>query len=644
MTAASDPTLDLSDPYSQRLAALGVDATLLAPDSRGTLVDPTLRASAPGLARIDLPTVRTQDGDAPADVRLEGTLGEGGMGRVLSAQQVAMRREVAVKVLRADADPASSGELLREALVTGRLEHPNIVPIYLLGRTPEGVPLFVMKRIEGVPWSEVIADPSKAPGLTASARDDLELHLEVLLKVCDAMEFAHDRGILHRDLKPQNVMLGSYGEVYVVDWGIAVSMNDDGVIPAARDARGIAGTPAYMAPEMAAADPVQFSPRTDVYLLGAILHEIVSGAPPHEGRSVLKQLCQAFDSTAPTYSVEVPEELAGICRKAMARDPKDRFDSVDALRDAVLAFLRHRGSWKLCQEADKRAALFLAQLADVDAKPDRLERLHGLFSECRFGYQQALAEWEGNATARAGLDRLLQSMIEFELRRGNALSAESLIAEHSRPEPELASRVEQAVRKARKTQAKLQELLRLQRDVDFTVGSNARATASAALGVLWCVLSMVAAWLDKSGRWKFGYPQAVGAISTYAVMMAVFLLGMRRAIPLNRIQRKVLLTAALAAFGFVLHFVICWLVGISLDHALAMFLLWVGGGWCLMGILFDLKMLPTGITFALCGCSVLLWPRWQIEAFGIGVLLGYGLLALAWRERPVDGSRTGWGD
>ena len=165
-------------------------------------------------------------------------------GAALSAEQVALRREVAVKVLRPGAEPPASGHLLREALVAGRLEHPNIVPIYLLGRTPEGAPLFVMRKIAGVPWSEVLGDPSRAPAFFArAAKDALAFHLSIFTRVCEAVHFAHARGVLHRDLKPDNVMLGGYGEVYLVDWGLAVALEDDGVLQPARAATTLAGTP-----------------------------------------------------------------------------------------------------------------------------------------------------------------------------------------------------------------------------------------------------------------------------------------------------------------------------------------------------------------------------------------------------------------
>jgi eukaryotic-like serine/threonine-protein kinase len=149
------------------------------------------------------------------------------MGKVFSAEQVALGREVVVKILKEDSKEESTDMLLREAMIAGRLEHPNVVPVYLLGRSASGEPIFVMRRIDGVSWASVLRDVNTAPGMFAGIRDPLEFHLDVFLEVCDAVQFAHSRGILHRDLKPSHVMLGAFREVYVVDWGLAVSLGDD---------------------------------------------------------------------------------------------------------------------------------------------------------------------------------------------------------------------------------------------------------------------------------------------------------------------------------------------------------------------------------------------------------------------------------
>ncbi|MCA9573515.1 MAG: serine/threonine protein kinase, partial [Myxococcales bacterium] len=197
-------------------------------------------------------------------------------------------------------------QLLREARVTGALEHPNIVPVHALLTSEEGAPLMVMKRVEGVAWGDRLR-------ATDGGLEDLEQNLRILLQVCHAVHFAHTRGVLHRDLKPHNVMLGEFGEVYVVDWGTAVALRDDVPIeglPKARNVSGVVGTLQYMAPEMVGGSGAELDERSDVYLLGAMLHEVLTGDPPHLGDKVEQLLVRAWQSRPYTYEPQVPAELA----------------------------------------------------------------------------------------------------------------------------------------------------------------------------------------------------------------------------------------------------------------------------------------------------------------------------------------------
>ncbi|HVK87488.1 MAG TPA: serine/threonine-protein kinase, partial [Kofleriaceae bacterium] len=206
------------------------------------------------------------------------------MGLVRSAIQTSLGRTVAVKTLKpAMRDAGAQLDLLREAWITGAVEHPNVVPVHALELAPDAGPSIVMKRIDGVAWSRLIADAGEVTR-RFGATDLLAWNLGILEHVLNAVRFAHRLGILHRDLKPANVMIGDFGEVYLLDWGIAVSLRDDGTgrFPLAANARDLAGTPAYMAPEMLGRDDgPPLSERTDVYLAGSILYEIVTGAPPH---------------------------------------------------------------------------------------------------------------------------------------------------------------------------------------------------------------------------------------------------------------------------------------------------------------------------------------------------------------------------
>jgi serine/threonine-protein kinase len=634
--------MDGREQYEAYLATLGYKASELVVDRKGTLVtlNPASEKAAPRL-----PILHTEDhGGELADVRVTSVLGEGGMGRVLAAQQVALQREVAVKVLRDDAtDPKASGDLLREALVAGRLEHPNIVPVYMLGTTPLGAPLFVMRRIEGVPWSEVLKDISKAPAFFQTERDDaLAFHLMVFSRVCEAVQFAHSKHILHRDLKPDNVMLGAYGEVYLVDWGLAVSLKDDGHLPLAREATILAGTPRYMAPEMAAVRADALSERTDIFLLGAILHEVITKRAPYVGKTVMEQLVHAFECRKQSYGGDVPPGLAAICLRAMAYKTDDRYATVDELRRDVRDFLQHRNSLNLAHEADERANALLELLSDDvtddQARSSSIAReamqagatAQQLFYECRFGYSQALKAWAKNQSASDGLQRVIEAMIEHELRRKNPQTAASLLAQLPVSNAALSEKVKQALAQVSKLEKRLQELEAFQSESDGSVGARDRARSLGYFAVFWLVMSTLAFELDRRRIWPFGYREAMMAITLNAVFATSASAYVMRTTKTNTILRKLLFVASLMGTGLTSHWVLSWYLGLSLHAALVEFLWWVAGGWILVAIVFDPRTVGSGIVFGAAAIAITLWPSLQLLLFGIGCFFAYGWTAAIW--------------
>ncbi|HEX3757118.1 MAG TPA: serine/threonine-protein kinase [Kofleriaceae bacterium] len=289
--------------------------------------------------------------DEAARYRFGEVLGEGGMGEVLLAHDEHIGREVAVKRIRGLEPTAEElSRFLREARVQGRLEHPAVVPVHDLAIDRDGRPFFVMKRLTGTTLQELLVR------LRTGADDGAGLRrrmLRAFVDVCLAIEFAHSRGIVHRDLKPANIMLGDFGEVYVLDWGVARALTEtadpggppSGVTPAAADLRldtgdtlvgTVLGTPAYMAPEQLAGD--RAGPAADVYALGCILYEIVAGVPLHTQRSVGEALTQS-PARPSARRPDAPPELDAICERATTVDPDARLGSARALGDAVLAYL-----------------------------------------------------------------------------------------------------------------------------------------------------------------------------------------------------------------------------------------------------------------------------------------------------------------
>jgi serine/threonine protein kinase len=353
----------------------------------------TLRTPAP--ASSEAPPAGRQ----PAGYDILGELGRGGIGIVYRARQQTLQREVALKRLQS-ADGPLRQAFLAESMVTGELEHPNIVPIYGLCEEAQGELWLVMKRIGGRTLAQLIAD-------VPTPRDPREIDrlLDVLLDVADALRFAHSRGILHRDVKPVNVMVGTFGEVMLLDWGIAAYFGDESSaadsVPHVRDLDMIAGTPLYMPPEMADGRGADCGPWTDVYLLGATLYEVITGKPPHRGRTLDDVLAAASRGAPIAFSTTVPPELQEICRRALAHTPALRYPDIESFQAALRDYLENRESRALVVRADdglERWRKSVAAGIDDAGRP----RAYRAISEVISSFQHAYVLWPGNAAARAG--------------------------------------------------------------------------------------------------------------------------------------------------------------------------------------------------------------------------------------------------
>lgn len=486
-------------PFEPRDAADGADllATLPAPVARtlatfsnafaatvAAAPNATLRPNSDGATTLDataeaaLPSMRL--GEA---LEMGATLGEGGMGVVRLGRQRALGRAVAVKTLRDDARPSDAGRLLREAWISATLEHPNIVPVYELGTGADGRPVLVLRLVEGSSWAQVLDDPEALASRLTAGTDALDWNLRVLAQVCDAVGLAHARGILHRDIKPDNVMLGRHGEVYLLDWGIAATLEPDpsGRLPCVRDVAEVVGTPCYMPPELLQADVTRMGPALDVYLLGATLYELVTGRPPHTGNGFAALASSILLGPPRLEEPAVPAELAAIIHRAMATDPGDRHPSARALRDALLTFLGHRHSVAVARDA-ARALRELEALA-LEDDPERA-RIYATLGEARFGFRQALSEWSDNAEARQGLAQAMRVGVELELRLGRAEAAASLLAELTDPPADLETRVRAAL--AREEEER-QRNERFARDHDPSIGRRTRTLMQLVFASCWII-------------------------------------------------------------------------------------------------------------------------------------------------------------
>jgi len=278
--------------------------------------------------------------------RLGRRIGKGGMGEVIAARDEQVGRDVAIKRMRAAAPPERAiRRFLREASVQGRLEHPAIVPVHELGRDDDGLPFFVMKKLSGTTLGKILGDP------TTRARVGLQRLLRAFAEVCLALELAHVRGIVHRDLKPENILLGDFGEVYILDWGVAkvIGEDDDGEFADLHSGSGghataagtAIGTPGYMAPEQARG-ATDVDGRADIYALGCVLHEILTGEPLHS-RGVDSTQRTTIERDPPPLQRspgrEIPPELDALCTAATATERGARVQTARELGDRVQRFL-----------------------------------------------------------------------------------------------------------------------------------------------------------------------------------------------------------------------------------------------------------------------------------------------------------------
>ncbi|MCA8962854.1 MAG: serine/threonine protein kinase, partial [Planctomycetes bacterium] len=338
---------------------------------------------------------------AKSPLRVEREIGRGGMGRILKVWDDELGRPMALKTLWADAPGSGpSGRLFEEAQILGQLDHPGVVPVYEFSSDgPEGA-YFTMRKIRGRNLQAVLPQiRSRVEGWS------LTRGIGVIVAVCDTMDYAHSRHVVHRDLKPANVMIGEFGEVYVVDWGLAKVLGARADEDAGRDGRAavstdraelarsgsessslltrdgeLIGTPYFMSPEQANGDDL--GPAADIYAVGTLLYCVLTGVPPYKSEgsatdhaTVLRRLRASPPEPVESLDPRSPSELVAICEKAMARAPEERYASMRDMADDLRAYLdgrvvsAHRtGAWAELQKwilRNKTAAASIALLVSV---------------------------------------------------------------------------------------------------------------------------------------------------------------------------------------------------------------------------------------------------------------------------------------
>ena len=409
----------------------------IAPDSYQPRTDGTAGMSnqPPTLRELIVPTtsptqaILTEIRRTPEErLQIESRAASGGMGTIDVAVDRALDRRIAVKTLHTHlrSNDAAVRMFLREARLTGLLDHPHIVPVYDIGERNGEQLYFSMKLVEGQTLSDVIRAIPRGP-LDTSVLYGL---LDVLTKVCDALAFAHSRGVLHCDIKPANIMVGEFGQVYLMDWGIARLVSSEAAPASSPGPRAtpaphasatdhsIIGTPCYMSPEQARGDRDKLDARSDVFLLGSVLYELITRRPPYASSDRTETLSLAANGSFPAprkiaKDGGVAPELERIVLRAMAKNPDARYPSVVALRDDLLRFMRGGGDFPrrtfqagetIVREGEQGDAAYIIVAGTCEIQkelPSGTETLQTIGPGAVFGEMAILTEGPRTATVVA---------------------------------------------------------------------------------------------------------------------------------------------------------------------------------------------------------------------------------------------------
>lgn len=624
--------------FEQTLSILGATAHPVAHETINPMIpsSPAIPARSLDLGLTiptleDLPTLAIsskdeEDGGDKGEFEILGVLGAGGMGVVELARQSVMQREVVIK--RPHGHEASRHQinaLVKEGILTGRLEHPNIIPVHFLGRTKQGLPALVMKRIVGTNWREMIHD-EEHPFWNNVQGDRLDWHLRVLLQVSNAIDFAHSKGILHRDIKPENVMLGDFGEVYVLDWGIGLVLGDE----KEAQPKQFAGTPSYMAPEMLGD---RLTVRTDVYLLGATLHEVITKKFLHDGEDFSEVIFQAKHSRPYAYDADVPEELVKICHRATHRDPEQRYPSAAAFREAIEEHLRHRNALHLIQTASERLEKLREQVGEGKGVLSISERvsLNELATECRFALREALRIWPDASRAHAALRECTLLMAEMELELGNLPSAELLLAEVEELPEKIAEKLEALRAEVAKKKADQERLRELERNQDTRVFSAGRALMMGALSIV--TLLTASSYFFLTGN--FVIRTRHGAFWSGFVIFVISLLVAYyyRVTLMNTSANRKLTAFYLLGFAALLtNRSLGFFMPISVEASFTIDIIVLAWGFGMAGITVDKRLTFAAFPSFVALPLALIWPKWAYSFMVTAAIFAGAIAGVVWTK------------
>ena len=546
---------------------------------------------------------------------LKKKIGQGGMGVVFLGEQAILERNVAIKRLKEN-NPRLSRALLQEAKITGSLEHPNIIPIHSVNILDGDEPEVIMKYIQGVSFDKHI---SKTP-----SDDEIRKNLHVIEQICHPLKFAHTQRILHRDIKPENIMLGSFGEVYLVDWGLALKMNE-----AKQEPKGLVGTPAYMSPEMIAGEPTSLGAFTDIYLLGASLHHVLTGKPRHSGKTLNEALSNAKRSKPYIYPKGIQSLLGNIANKACAAQTHLRYKNIEEFRIDLQQIIDRWDALQLIQTSEQ----LLEELEKLrESNEKETYTAHELFNKARFGFEQSLILFPDNPQAKRGIDRAMKTMAYIMYSLDHLTYAQRLLAQSQQADPALQNQI--LMRRAElEAESKQQDInLRNQKRLDPKYTLDFRKEFAFLL-----VISNIATAMGTgiySALATSPKPDMIGLIYTLAMSIVIYATSRNyHALLKNNIPAHQLYTIFLN--GFLAQFILSLWCSYNV-YPNVMFagnLLILGLGYSLLSPLFKwgnhfLALSIVAITASVIQPSVLIWVY-------LGLSFGFSVgLFVHWRTTP----------
>jgi len=385
-----------------------------------------------------------------------------------------------VKVLQPapDAPQEVADDLRAEARLLGRLDHPNILPIHAVLDDEDGLQVLVAS-VPGATWEQRLSQPHVLRD-AFGASDVLAWHGRVLLEVCRAVRFAHEHGYLHRGISAEAVWIGDLGEVYLVDWALAVPSR--GALPLARTQLTDLRSAGYQPPEMIMRSAGRVSVRTDVYQLGGLLYRILTGSPPHEEHDDVDEILKNVLFRDPPIPHDAPPPLARVCKRALSRNPEARYADVASFAAALEEALAQRGAWQIAAQADAHFDT-LQRLLRED--PVDTAAVYRTFGAVRLGYEQVLADAPELQSAGLRLDRAAEMFVQHLIEAQDLPAAEAVLSTLGRPVDHLRADIDEAAAKQEGPSEAQQVLAAHGRARDPRRDASRRTWLGAVLALLW---------------------------------------------------------------------------------------------------------------------------------------------------------------